>query len=48
MFGKKTIPRLVGIDIQKNCIRYCTKKGDRLKYGELPSMRLPNAWDYAR
>lgn len=35
MFGKKTIPRLVGIDIQKNCIRYCTKKGDRLKYGEL-------------
>lgn len=35
MFGKKTTPRLVGIDIQKNCIRYCTKKGDRLKYGEL-------------
>lgn len=35
MFGKKNTPRLVGIDIQKNCIRYCTKKGDRLKYGEL-------------
>lgn len=36
MFGKKKAPpRIVGIDIQKNCIRYCTKKGDRFKCGEL-------------
>lgn len=35
MFSKTKMQKIVGIDIQKNCIRYCTQKGGKFIYGEL-------------